>query len=310
MLQLKKVKHSTRALFKKPYYKFEVKLTVLDNNYVYIGSGKDGLARVADSIYEEKIDLDKKLEKIANLIKPLSSSILINDEPYIPGSTLKGMIRFRVEHSFKPDKNGKIYSCFIKQARPDVKENIKNFLTKFGYFPNEVKARENENIRADQFCKLCDLFGNSNLASRVFISDAKPLNEIKLEELNISEKWNDIRRVIPPKSQFKFTINLNNSDMEDLALLYLGMNLHNDGTLLLGMNKFALKKNDKGQILHFGRIKLKISKIFEFSSDKKGFSEKEMNTLEEIKKFSEKVLNEIKKFGEQIRNFNETSEGV
>ena len=308
MSQLKKVKRTTRSLFKKPYYKFEVKLTVLDNNYIYVGSAKDELAKVADSIYEEKIDLAKRLEKMTNLIKPMSSTILIDDKPYIPGSTLKGMIRFRVEHSFKKDKNGKIYSCFIKQARPDVRENIKNFLTKFGYFPNEVEARQNEDIRSDQFCKVCDLFGNSNLASRVIISDAKPLNEIKLEELNISEKWNDIRRVIPPKSQFKFTINLNNGDMEDLALLYLGMNLHNDGTLLLGMNKFASKKDDKGQIIHFGRIKLEIIKIFEFSNDKKGFSEKEICTPREINNFSEKIFNEIKKFGDQLRSFNETLE--
>jgi len=308
MSQLKRVKRSTRALFNKPYYKFEVQLTVLENNYIFVGSARDELAKVPDSVYEEKIDLDKKLEKIADLIKPMSSIILIEDEPYIPGSTLKGMIRFRVEHSFKPDKNGKIYSCFIKQAHPEIKENIKNFLIKFGYFPNEVEARQNEDIRSDQFCKVCDLFGNSNLASRVIISDAKPLNEIKLEELNISEKWNDIRRVIPPKSQFKFTINLNNGDMEDLALLYLGMNLHNDGTLLLGMNKFAPKKNDKGQIIHFGRIKLELIKILEFSNDKKGFSEKEISTSEEINNFNEKILNEIKKFEDQLRNFSETSE--
>ena len=308
MSQLKRVKRSTRALFNKPYYKFEVKLTVLENNYIFVGSARDELARVPDSVFEEKIDLDNKLEKIADLIRPMSSTILIEGEPYIPGSTLKGMIRFRVEHSFKPEKNGKIYSCFIKQSRPEIKDNIKNFLIKFGYFPNEVEVRKDEDIRSDQFCKVCDLFGNSNLASRVIISDAKPLNEIKLEELNISEKWNDIRRVIPPKSQFKFTINLNNGDMEDLALLYLGMNFHNDGTLLLGMNKFAPKKDDQGQTLHFGRIKLKISKIFEFSSDKKGFHEKEIITTEEINEFNEKVLNEIKQFGDQIRIFNETSE--
>ena len=308
MINIKKVKKSSRELFKIPFYKFQVKLTVLRNNYVFIGSSKDELAPISEEIFEESIEFDTKLKKIAEKIEPMRSTILINGKPYIPGSTLKGMIRFRVEHSFKEDGSGKIYSCFISQASPEKKENIKKFLMKFGYFPNIPKARENEDIRSDHFCKVCNLFGNSNLASRITISDAKSSDDVNFEKINLSEKYNDIRRVISPGSQFIFTVNVNNAEMEDLALLYIGMNLHNDGTSLLGMNKFAPQKDSKGEIIHFGKIKLEIVKIFKFSNDKNGFSEEIYEETIELDQFRENIMKEIKKFGDQLRNFSEIQE--
>lgn len=307
-INIKKVKSSSRELFKLPFHKFQVKLTVLQNNYVFIGSSKDELTPISEKIFDENIDLDSKLRKIADSIEPMRSTILINGKPYIPGSTLKGMIRFFLEHSFKEDNSGKIYSCFIKQAYPENKENILNFLKKFGYYPNVPREREIENIKSDYFCKVCDLFGNSNLASRIIVSDAIPYENVAVERINLSEKWDDKRRVITPGSQFIFTVNVNNAEMEDLALLYLGMNLHNDGTLLLGMNKFSPQKDSKGMIIHFGKIKLKIVKIFKFSNDKNGFSEKVFSSDLELKEFKEDVLEEIKNLGDQLRNFNEIQE--
>ncbi|GAH15386.1 unnamed protein product, partial [marine sediment metagenome] len=96
VINIKKVKKSSRELFKLPFYKFQVKLTVLRNNYVLIGSSKDELGPISEEIFEESIEFDTKLKKIAEKIEPMRSTILINGKPYIPGSTLKGMIRFRV----------------------------------------------------------------------------------------------------------------------------------------------------------------------------------------------------------------------
>jgi len=311
MLRIDKRKFTSRQMFLKPFYRLYIKLKVIENNYLFIGSSKDEIKKIPDEIFKKKSNLDEKLKEIAEKIQPMRSTTLIGGRPFIPGSSLKGMIRFYAEHSFKANKNGVIFSCFIKQSRPERKELIRRFLTTFGYWPDLVPAREKENLKPDSnskeiptdYCKICDLFGNSNIASRVVISDAKPLNNVKLVELNVSDKWKDIRRLIAPDSEFIFTINVNNAELLDLAIIYLGMNLPNVGNLLLGMNKFAPLKGEGGQLLHFGKIKLEIMKIEKFIYNRDGFRE-EIIEGAEILEFNSKIFDKIKNMGDIIRNLN------
>lgn len=281
----------------------------MENNYVFIGSSKDEIFQIKDEDFQDLLDLDSKLAKIQKYIEPLSSTILLNGKAYIPGSTLKGMIRFYLEHSFKENDLGEIYSCFIKQGNPKPINEIRNFLNIFKY-SNIPKTRENENARWDRNtretpeykCKVCDLFGNTDLASRVIFSDAMLLDEIQLEHKEIVAKYTDRKRVIPPDSQFSFTINLNNGSPDDLALLIIGMNLHNDGTLLVGMHKFSPQKDANGEIIQFGKIKLSIKKVMKFTYDNLGFNEKDLDVTRFIRSIKEGIN---KKFNSILRNFNE-----
>lgn len=281
----------------------------MENNYVFIGSSKDEIFQIKDEDFQDLLDLDSKLAKIQKYIEPLSSTILLNGKAYIPGSTLKGMIRFYLEHSFKENDLGEIYSCFIKQSNPKPVNEISNFLNIFKY-SNIPKTREKENTKWDRKtrktpedkCKVCDLFGNTDLASRVMFSDAMLLDEIQLEYKEIVAKYTDRKRVIPPDSQFSFTINLNNGTPEDLALLIIGMNLHNDGTLLVGMHKFSPQKDVSGEIIQFGKIKLSIKEVMKFTYDNLGFNEKDLNVNMFISSIKEGIN---KKFSSIIRNFNE-----
>ncbi len=309
MLKLRKIKNSSRELFSKPFYQFKVNLRVMEDNYLFIGSSKDEIFQIEDKDFEDLLDLDSKLAKIQTHIEPLSSSILLDGKAYIPGSTLKGMIRFFLEHSFKANDRGEIYSCFIKQTNPKPINEIRNFLNIFNY-SNFPEARGKEDTKWDwktrkypeYQCKVCDLFGNTNSASRVIFSDAMPVNEIQLERKEIVAKYTDRKRVVPPDSQFSFTINLNNGTPEDLALLMIGMNLHKDGMLRVGMHKFSPQKDANGEIIQFGKIKLGIKKVMKFTYDNLGFNEKDLNVSMFISSIKEGIN---KNFSSIIRNFNE-----
>lgn len=308
MLNLRKIKLNSRALFEKPFYQMEVKLTILDDNYVFVGSSKDEIVDFEKLEFKDSDSTAYKIEEISKRIEPMASTILIDGQPYIPGSTLKGMIRFNLEHSFKGDAKDYVYSCFIKQDRPEARDKIKNFLKKFNYWPNAPRAREDEKTRPDrgsrkepdEFCRVCDLFGNTNFSSRVVFSDAFPMSKIDLESKDIVAGYTDRKRIIPPESQFSFKINVNNAKLEDLALLYIGTNLYKDGILLLGMHKFAPKNDALGELINFGKIRLEVMKITKFIYDNSGFTETSIDPNEFLTKIKEEINNNLKNI---LRNF-------
>lgn len=316
MSHIHKYERSSRVLFSKGFIQFKVSLTVLENNFAFIGSSKDELSTISQNVFDQQLELDEKIQNISNKINPLNSTILMDGKPYIPGSTIKGMIRFRVEHSFKPDSGGGLTACFIKQGRTGPKQEIEHFLKKFGYWPKIPDTRPPEETKfdfkkkkmPDQFCKVCDLFGNQILASRAIFSDAYVQNLDALEVVEILVLGNIIeKKVIPPKTQFTFTININNVTQDDLALLLLGMNLHNDGTLLMGMHKYSPPKGREGTFLQFGRIKLEIQEILDIFLSEKSYDEFTLKDPRGIADFIEDHRkNLLKAYGDQLREFNET----
>ncbi|MEE9378973.1 MAG: RAMP superfamily CRISPR-associated protein [Candidatus Lokiarchaeia archaeon] len=321
MLKIRKIKRNSRILFdnNKHFYKLDAILSVVDNNYLFIGSLRDEIFQISkeelESICNSTKPFDLKIQEIQNLIDPMKSTTFLDGKPYIPGSTLKGMIRFNLEHAFKKDSKGEIYSCFIKQDNPGQKQKIKNFLEEFGYWPEIPISREEEITRFRQrsrdtptdFCKVCDIFGNTNLASRVIFSDANALEydviKVEIEE----DRFKDTKRVINANfmkedkwvpSQFTFMINFNNATFEDLALLFIGMNLHKDGTMLLGMHKYSPKQNKDGELLVFGKIKLELTNAIRYSYNSKGFTEDKI----EIEQFLSNVREKINDFNDILRN--------
>ena len=97
-----------------------------------------------------------------------------------------------------------------------------------------------------------------------------------------------------------FKINLNNTKLEDLALLYIGTNLYKDGILLLGMHKFAPKNDALGEEINFGRIRLEVMKITKFIYDNSGFTETSIDPNEFLTKIMEEINNNLKNI---LRNF-------
>jgi len=305
MLEINQSNTKTRKFFNTKFFRFNIKITVLENSYLFIGSGKDEIIDIKNSNFTENLPLSNKIERIAAQIRPMSSSMVVGGKPIIPGSTLKGMIRFFLEHSFKPsnNNNNRINSCFIKQARPKRTKDVRNFLRIFGYFPSAVpeRGRNRDSCNENRACKVCDLFGTSSLASRVIISDAVAI-DAHFEEVDLSAKWREEKRVIAPESQFTFSVNINNGDIEDLVLLYIGMNLHNGGYHLLGLNKYRSRKNRRGIIFLFGKIKMEIIEIQEYYNDEGEIKEQSYIEPTEINNFNREVFQRIKQSANLFRN--------
>ncbi len=152
----------------------------------------------------------------------------INGRYVIPGSSLKGAIRSRIEYKFVP-RDGKIKSCYIIEGDFFVSEAVNH--RKF-WGDDVVNRRGSCNAERDNnVCIVCDMFGAPSLASLVSISDAYLEN-------GGSEKLNLGIEVIKPGSRFTTTIVCRNFDYTRLGLLFLGLELYSKSPILLGMYKY------------------------------------------------------------------------
>ncbi|MHA1757004.1 MAG: RAMP superfamily CRISPR-associated protein [Promethearchaeota archaeon] len=195
---------------------------------------------------------------------------------YIPGSSLKGVIRSHIESLLRTlDKNA---TCDILEDSSCTK-----------------KIEENEKIKNREFssseiyscsCKTCKVFGNGKLKSRISILDAYPEGEIKMETRNgvaISRLTHavaagpfDMEVLI--QANLKTKIFLENFECWQIGFIALAINSLNTGFLKLGFGK------NRG----FGVIEIKIDKISYMSS--KRIEENEIWGLGNY--FSEKERNE------------------
>jgi len=155
----------------------------------------------------------------------------------IPGSSIKGAVRSRVEYKLAPfeEENGiRSYSCYISydpKAMPG--ERHLNFWGEDVTLPREV-------CEPPLVCAVCDLFGSRNLSSRVFFSDAIMLQGgvEKLADLGIE--------AVKPGSKFNLAVTMQNANLLDLGLLFLGLELFTSSPILLGFYKYRFNKKAGG----------------------------------------------------------------
>ncbi|MEE9378975.1 MAG: CRISPR-associated RAMP protein Csx7 [Candidatus Lokiarchaeia archaeon] len=172
--------------------------------------------------------------------------------PYIPGTSLKGIIRTEIERYLKSDKDYETFS-FEKICYPYINDS-------------DCNTGEIQNI-----CLACRIFGNSQVGSHIIISDAildtenfafpgvktKPGNAInRITGAAQSGQLYDIE-ALQPGGVFNFEIQIINIDLS----------IDNIITRAL---KFILKELQEGWIqvggkrsTGFGQIKIKEAKIIE-----------------------------------------------
>jgi hypothetical protein len=156
--------------------------------------------------------------------------------PTIPGATVKGNVRSRIELGFR-EKMGKVRSCFVEAGRggswrhqaiwADVIREQR---------PNQCKFDPRKGI--NKVCLVCDLFGTTSLAGLVKFSDFVG-RDVVLEDRNFD--FNMKLKVAPKGSVFRGRIDFFNLGPEELGLLLLGMGMQ-DGAegrpVLMGRLKY------------------------------------------------------------------------
>jgi len=174
----------------------------------------------------------KQVRRIEDIKKNRERNIFprINDKYIIPGSTLKGAVRSRIEYKLAP-KNNKSMSCYI------VEDNFyQGAINHIKFWGNDVViSRPTCNINY-RVCRVCDMFGSPSLSSLLSFSDAYLVN-VSVEKLN------DLGyEAAKPGSRFNLKITSFNFNKIMLGLLFLGLELYSKSPIILGMLKYRYNK--------------------------------------------------------------------
>lgn len=188
--------------------------------------------------------------------------------PFIPGSSLRGVVRAYVERVVRtvepwqptpttPYREGRGACnplneqewCIAKPKMDELKEDYKK-LKDFAR-PDEWLARQIQN----RICRVCQSFGSPWLASRIrisdlpFASDSPPRIErrdgvaIDRDTETVQQKYDF--EVVPGGSAFQLHVVAENLTVEERGLLWLGLRELRDGGLSVG----GFKGRGLGQVV-------------------------------------------------------------
>jgi hypothetical protein len=291
---------------------------VPENSYIFSGAIPEQLPEPKnfyDSIYNmgkrilsgEKLHLEEEIKRLLNGIdiskrkfkKSMSFPRLLNNY-FIPGSSIKGAVRSRIEYKLKPTKVGDSfisYSCYIAESSFLNRLFAKNHLTFWGDDASYFRFSCN----VPKVCVVCDLFGTQSLASRVSFSDALLTSPTSaslefLKDLNIE--------AVKPNSKFNLRIDAINLNLVELGLLFLGFEIFSGSPILIGSFKYRYnpkitKKLYRGKF-SFGLLKFNLVNFNEFISNELS----RMTTNELVEKTKEELLNS------ELSNFIDYNKGV
>lgn len=253
---------------------FQVEAYVPKNSYLFIGDiefqkrefadFKENVDKVFDRIIKSRrIDYNtiQNILKEYPLIKSIKQSnttaVLLN-QPYLPASSLKGVIRSRLEYKFVP-KNMSSYSCYIVTS---LEEYNKSYVIKhINFWGEDISLfRQPCNIGLSKgVCIVCDMFGSPGLSSRVDFTNAIPVEGIKLET---KFEYGQKLQVIPPNSRFTFELSGKNFNLEELGLLFAAMEFYTNSPILIGRFKYRYNpKFSSSMKYYFGLLKLSLKEL-------------------------------------------------
>lgn len=232
-----------------------IHITLTSLQYLHVGSGEE--LKIEESKVTEILkkirqpDLIKS--EIQRQIQHLSAFSFMGDTLVIPGSTVKGNVRSRLELSFK-NVNGKVSSCFLRAGT--LKSEPLEGMQGWRHYRlwrdriTEDRGPPCDYTRLESVCLICDLFGTNGLRGLAEFSDLT-LERGGKEVLDLP--FNMRLEAVRPDSVFKGFINFFNIMPEELGLILIGMGLIEKSSgrpVLLGRLKYRKEIGGK----KFGRV--------------------------------------------------------
>jgi len=213
---------------------------IVESDYLHVGSGKREV-KLIKSVDDVRKLVDEVLQgKSPNVEGYFSREVFLlnkyGDKVVIPGSTIKGLVRSRLELSIRD-------ACYVVSRRSNSSSRVYKSIFKPA-FKRSDKFDPPESIKV---CVVCDLLGNSGLASRVSFSDFIMTSG----KVDYVKKLRGEYEVVTKGSRFVGKVVYRSiKSEEELGMLLYGFGFRQDGnsrTLLLGRFKFADSK--------FGRVR-------------------------------------------------------
>jgi len=232
-----------------------LELRAVAESFIFIGTGINRLVYRGTTIQEIASSLDVRGEMFSSIRSECGRVAQL----VVPGSSVKGAIRARIELSFTGE-NGTSASCFIRASPPispptPGRHGWRHFAI-WDPAPREDRGRPCDisrarDVRAAQVCVVCDIFGTAGLGSRVFFSDfVLTGGEVADMALDHGERL----EVVKPGATFEGEVGFTALDPEELGLLAFGMRLHDSGPILIGRSKYRPRISPDGQRHIFGRV--------------------------------------------------------
>lgn len=169
-----------------------------------------------------------------------------DNKPYIPGSSLKGVLRTYIETILSSgiikDKEGKPFkSCFIttKSCYSEHEKEIEKLKEDKGKDPSKY-AEEIYKI----MCDTCKLFGSQEMASKIYIQDLKIVGDYKIgvrDGIGIDRDTGTAAKgikynfeVIEPGAKFELYMTFENIEQRYEPILELIINALKNGEIKVG----------------------------------------------------------------------------
>ena len=238
------------------------------DSYLHVGSGLQRIVvdeeelRKRASGAKSRAELEKLVQEFSSKIElDYAELVIVGGKPVIPGSSVKGNVRSRIELSLKP-KNGKIRSCLIRDTRtpvsppPKGKHGYRHFMIwkeSLSFYRGEACEYVSEKGQRAGVCLVCDLFGTSGLKGVIEFGDfvGDKVNPVKLNLPGNEKIW-----AVPPGSVFQGKVDFQSLKDWELGLLLYGMGIRDSrlGRLvLLGKHKYR----ERGSYV-FGLVRFQV----------------------------------------------------
>ncbi|RLE63831.1 MAG: hypothetical protein DRN53_01630 [Thermoprotei archaeon] len=258
----------------------------IPETYLHVGTGKLKLF-IAPQVFD-RVRKEREFSRIVNYMrgKPYlvkydyAELVRFAGKLCIPGSTVKGMCRSRIELlAISRDEN--VNFCFRFSSRTPPKEISKGekgwrHFRIWASATWEDRISQCNPLKEGNVCRTCDLFGAPGLTSRVFFGDLYSEEDIVISmELDHEEKI----EAIPPGSSFRGEISFMCLRPEELGLILIGLGAKRDGSfarVLLGRSKYRERivvecpgkpelKNQKVRfgVVRFSLLNLRITEGYE-----------------------------------------------
>ena len=235
----------------------------------------DTAKKIISTNMSRGVDIGYTIRELSRLITrqglgaKIYSTTRYGNRPVIPGTSLKGAVRSRLELLFK-EANGNVPSCF-RLAGPSRSEPAPKGTHGWRHqriWPSSLENRESScNVIGAEYwedmkvCIVCDMFGAPGLRSRVNFGNLEPVDGVKVVEAQVLVEDGRIPfEFIDKNSAFKGIISLEGLSLEELGLLSIAMRLLEDRPILIGRFKYVkhrVRRNNIEVEEWFGRLNIK-----------------------------------------------------
>ena len=227
---------------------------------IHIGSGKEApkvrnpkllqaIQREIDRYTRNQATLEeviRNLEKLDIDIEIISQTQRYGDTPAIPGTSLKGAVRSRLELLFKTVDN-QVYSCFrhSSNAPAPAKKGTHGWRhqriwkTAQDYRGSPCTVKEYEYFEDIQVCTVCNIFGAPGLKSRIYFGNltAEEAETVVLE-IKVKDNIIAVHEFIDRGATLNGEIIVRGLELEELGLVAIASNMNKDKPILIGRYKY------------------------------------------------------------------------